>query len=188
MSGVILVPARGPRRSRFNRHNEGCEYSWFMFCAPSRWDGLTASQWTEGEMSGNLFSFNLDSLLNHIDWTCKGRGAALVVILKHTEGLRKLSLVISTQGIPKVSLRSAGMLLFRWLATAIFTARSWGLAVYISLFSREWRRTALVSRKKFLAGDSNDFKWPGHTSHDCLGLPEKVFGGKFKWFQVTRSH
>ena len=20
----------------------------------------------------------------------------------------------------------------------------------------------------------------GHTSHDCLGLPEKVFGGKFK--------
>ena len=23
---------------------------------------------------------------------------------------------------------------------------------------------------------------------NCFGLQEKVFGGKFKWFQVTRSH
>ena len=35
-----------------------------------------------------------------------------------------------------------------------------------SRFSADNGRTALVSRKKFLAGNSNDFKWPGHTSHD----------------------
>ena len=50
----------------------------------------------------------------------------------------------------------------------IFTARSWGLAVYKSSFSREWRRTALVSRKKFLAGNSNG--GVGHHGYDGHGM------------------
>ena len=54
-------------------------------------------------------------------------------------------------------------------------------------FSTENGLTALVSQKTFLAGNSN-----GGVFHrqgpKCLGLPEKVLGGKFKWFQVTRPH
>ena len=55
----------------------------------------------------------------------------------------------------------------------IFTARSWGLAVYITLFSRDWRRTALVSRKKFWRENSNELKFivPGTPVPGSQGPP-----------------